>query len=380
VSLPSERLRPLDLGQIFAGAGQIMQFQQMRRAQERQQQIDAALQTGDMDRWRQLDPTGYANYASKMREGQKAELEMTKMQGQMVDDKAARTQRLSQDYLSRAQSDPRVIPNLMRLRDAAVASGKFDHFTLPGEDTADTLLEPGMVGPEAMPTRNEVRAAQTAAGADPYKGIDPDVREYMQVTGDEPGTPGFQQRFDARKLRFKKAGATNVNVGGKTMPAGEVAELADIQTASESLDQLLAVFNKKVPSTGVVEQIGSRVEGVVPNTSVSQYNDAALAAMQAVGLIMENGKLAAGDEQKYRKMFPKAGDSEETAAAKVANIKAMLATKARNRTGALSTAGFRPPTLGGNTVQPKGGSAPPTRTDPATGETRVWNGSAWVQP
>lgn len=362
MALVGDSIHPIDLAQIFAGAGNIMQLRQARAAEERQNAFRQAMQNGDMVGAQAADPGLFAKLQQQQLEEQKAGMEMAKSQGQLVDDRAARTQKLQQQYLARAQANPHELPNLMRLRDSAVNSGNFSHFALPGEDTADTQLAPGMTGPEALPGRAEVRSAQVAAGADPYAGMSGDVKDYLQrYPNDSPDVPGFGGRVDAWDRQNRKSSATNVNVGGKILPANEVGDLSDLDTAMQSVDDLLTAFKRDVGSSDVAAQIQARGEKYVPNTAVAQYQNDANVTAQTVGLILENGKLGEADLPRYKSMNPQPGDSIETAERKVAIIKELLRKKRMNRSQALGSAGYRPPAAASGAA-PGNASPPPLST------------------
>jgi hypothetical protein len=56
---------------------------------------------------------------------------------------------------------------------------------------------------------------------------------------------------------------------------------------------------------------------------------------------MEGGKLAAGDEKKYKSMLPKAGDSSERARLKTQQAIRFLDSLRDNRLKALKSGGYR---------------------------------------
>jgi hypothetical protein len=62
--------------------------------------------------------------------------------------------------------------------------------------------------------------------------------------------------------------------------------------------------------------------------------------MQAVGTILEGGKLAAGDEIKYARMLPQAGDSVDIAQQKVDGLRKLLSSLKAARVEAFRGGGF----------------------------------------
>lgn len=128
----------------------------------------------------------------------------------------------------------------------------------------------------------------------------------------------------------------------KEIPATTLEAIADSDTAIKSLDALGTKFKEKNlghwgagPAAAVSSKLGL-------SNDYTEFNDAALVAMQGVGKIMEGGKLAAGDETKYRAMLPRPGDSVERAQEKLADAKMFLAELRRNRVAILRGSGYRP--------------------------------------
>ena len=153
------------------------------------------------------------------------------------------------------------------------------------------------------------------------------------------------QQDAAAKLKAvmqKKAGGggagTKVGTTPKlaTIPAGEASSIGQMDAAMSALNDLGAAFK----ASGA-EGIGGRIEAAMPWDSKStQFEDQVLAAAQAVGTILEGGKLAAGDEVKYRKMLPAAGDSRERAAAKISNVLRLLEQAKSTKIQGLGAAGY----------------------------------------
>lgn len=157
--------------------------------------------------------------------------------------------------------------------------------------------------------------------------------------------------FRERQLKSQEARAAAHNQAmidaaatGKTLPAGEVKDLGDIDTAIGALDGLLENFN-----TTTSGGLGGRANALATDTLGLQGTDTALyyaskrPVQQAVGTILEGGKLAAGDERKYDNMFPKPGDSPEVARKKVDDLKSILARVKSGRMKSFGGAGYKTP-------------------------------------
>jgi hypothetical protein len=195
------------------------------------------------------------------------------------------------------------------------------------------------------------------------------------LTGLRRTDPGFREAYSRlyqqdRNDRLNRAKAA----GGKDLPVSAVQDIADAGTAGAVLDDLLASFKKNAASGGVVQSAKTRIMAEVPNTDVSNYAKEAGVGAQVVGSFLEGGKLAESDYDRYKSFLPQPGDSIETAEKKVANVKRMIERRAASRSQSLGGAGYKVPGQAQQKNKPTG----PTRTDPETGETRVWDGTAWV--
>lgn len=128
----------------------------------------------------------------------------------------------------------------------------------------------------------------------------------------------------------------------RPLPATETRELADFAVAEGELDSLLASFEKRNMAgalSGMAAKGGEMLG--MKGTESAAYMADARRAMQAVGTILEGGKLAAGDELKYRRMLPEAGDSLEIARGKVSGLKKYLSDLKAKRTEAFRAGGFQ---------------------------------------
>lgn len=149
-----------------------------------------------------------------------------------------------------------------------------------------------------------------------------------------------------RVLAFgKDARAEAKAAKGKDLPPTTVEGLADLPVAQEALDRLgdsftsLEMGSTQARASNMLPTAVGRALG----TDVSKFQSEALLAMQGVGKIMEGGKLAAGDEVKYRAMLPQAGDDEALAKQKLSNAKAFLQSLVDRRLSALKSAGYNVP-------------------------------------
>ncbi len=337
--------QPMNIPALFMAAQQMrlgkqqeqqnqLQLSGLMEDRERQQKSRAALEADDFATYAKYDPQGAIKIQESRQSLAKTKLGMAKDAQEISTKRTAENRAFQQNLLSAMQAGA-PIEVVRKTRDDAVASGNYDHFDLPGEDRSDLFND--VVPNEVRP--NDITVAQRMAGvAPPTK---PGSVLEFEYAKDHPD-------YDAREIALAtaKSPKTNISVGGKDLPAGQVNELADYQTAIQSLDTLQESFRKLVPSDSTFDQIVSRAKSAIPNTPEAQYGDAVLAAQQVIGYILENGKLVGQDEAKYRAMLPKAGDSFETVRMKVNNVKQLLLSKGGNRGLALQSSGYRKPTKG----------------------------------
>lgn len=131
---------------------------------------------------------------------------------------------------------------------------------------------------------------------------------------------------------------------GQTLPASTVTELAGLPAAERQVDELVSEF-KRLGMGGTAGRAGATVTDALKlqSTDAAEYQAAARRAMQAAGTILEGGKLAAGDEVKYQRMLPQAGDSPEVVAQKADGMKRFLRELASGRIESLKKAGYNAP-------------------------------------
>lgn len=184
-----------------------------------------------------------------------------------------------------------------------------------------------------------------------------------------------KQQADADTARANATGA-----GAGHVPATVITELADFKTAQTALSELGNTFKKlKLDTTSAkASSLLPDSVGRALGTDVSQYNSDALVAMQSVGKIMEGGKLAVGDEAKYKSMLPKPGDDEKVAENKINQAKDFLHSLYDGRVAALKSAGYNIDRPKGATPSASQTAEPPIHQNPITKEKIKWNGTAWV--
>lgn len=204
------------------------------------------------------------------------------------------------------------------------------------------------------------RAEMERASAEAKRKADLDQRDFdYRKTNDQLNR---EQRDRHSKATLALAGRTlenKENNEGRLAPA-VIEKLGGFETAKAELDDLMGDFEAKG-----MDDKSTYLTSKIPNTKASQYGEKALATMQSVGYNLEGGKLQKSDEEKYERLMPKRGDSQETARAKIATLKNMLDRKRATLEGDLQRSGYKV-----NTGGPSPGTSVKLK-DKASGETHT---------
>jgi hypothetical protein len=198
---------------------------------------------------------------------------------------------------------------------------------LVGADGKYYRLDPvtGMATPVQTPEGVDVSKPQQQP-----KPENPEKNRHLKLTND--------------RLESQLKNAANKEGAGKQLPTSALDELAGIDTALGQLSDLESVFK----STGQAG-LGGKVGGIateklgLQGTEAAKYEAAAAAVRQGVGKILEGGKLAAGDEAKYKNMLPKPGDSLDVLTQKAASLKSFLSKLKSDRISTYEQGGYAAP-------------------------------------
>lgn len=169
-----------------------------------------------------------------------------------------------------------------------------------------------------------------------------------------------QRHLDRREENSVLAGQRAAADAGKqpTVPAGEAAEVGELSAAEKMIDDLSTEWDKKAAAPG------SGVLAKIPGTTAAQYGDNQLAKAQAIGTILEGGKLTDADLYgKYMKLVPEASDGPERKAAKIMQLRKIVQEKRAAKVKGLTQAGYK--TQGFEVAPPE--SAPAAEGPPPPG-------------
>jgi len=168
------------------------------------------------------------------------------------------------------------------------------------------------------------------------------TRKQDQTKEQQVGLDIQKREVESLKLSKEMAGL----LGGETTPAkiapaGEVAKLADYDSATKMMDEVGGLLQEK---EGLFGPIRGRVSTLSPWASNPRAADAQLkTAAQIVGRAMEGGVLRKEDELKYREMLPKLTDTPELARQKIENVKNQLQTQRSTRSKQMREVGYDVP-------------------------------------
>lgn len=142
--------------------------------------------------------------------------------------------------------------------------------------------------------------------------------------------------------RRHKGNGSNQEKGPKALPPSALAELSQYDVAAQQVNELFDTFGS-LNQSGALAKAGARATNMLglQNTDAAAYNAKAAPVRQAVGTILEGGKMAAGDEEKYRKMLPEIGDSPEVAAGKRKALLDFLSSGKARKMEAYKSGGYK---------------------------------------
>jgi hypothetical protein len=165
---------------------------------------------------------------------------------------------------------------------------------------------------------------------------------YRDKLGQDQANKEADRALRARQVATEEQKVAQTADKKQKITGTEAQGLADFQTALDAVDRLSAAHASAGAGglSGYLLGIAGDKTGGLIGGKVKEFNDLALATQQAVGKILEGGKLAAGDEVKYRKMLPKAGDSAEVVRNKAEALKTLLNDSYRNRVTFLRRSNF----------------------------------------
>ena len=139
----------------------------------------------------------------------------------------------------------------------------------------------------------------------------------------------------------------------RQLAATDVKELAEIDVAMGQLDDLSKRY-EALNLGGLAGRAGAFATSTLglTDTDAARYAARARIVQQGIGKILEGGKLAAGDELKYREMLPKPGDGPLVLKEKTDAMRDYLSDLKSKGISAFGAAGFQVPGAAPVAAQP----------------------------
>lgn len=157
-------------------------------------------------------------------------------------------------------------------------------------------------------------------------------------------TAAAMQAMAGANFGLRKQEAAATDAARTRLGEGTISGLAALPVAEAEVDKVVEAF-QRLNMGGAGGRAGSAVTGLLglQDTDSAEFNAVALQAMQAAGKILEDGKLQAGDELKYKRMLPQAGDSNQVLKTKASGLKSYLRELASTKAKGFKDAGYTVP-------------------------------------
>jgi hypothetical protein len=147
------------------------------------------------------------------------------------------------------------------------------------------------------------------------------------------GITSKQRLHEAEVLANVKASAPDKQ---PTVPGGQAADIGQLDAAEKMIHDLSKEWDQKVSGAG------SGLFAKIPGTTAAQYSDNQLAKAQAIGTILEHGKLTDADlYNKYMKLVPEASDSPERKTGKIEQLLRLVQQAKASQIQGLTQAGYK---------------------------------------
>lgn len=121
---------------------------------------------------------------------------------------------------------------------------------------------------------------------------------------------------------------------GAQVPGSVAADLGQFDSALAMADDAKKSYDAKA------SQAGSRVIAYIPGSEANQYEKERDVTAQAIGTILEGGKLTEPDYARYKAMLPSPSDTNSVADAKIAALKNLIEQKRKGKVEGLAQTGF----------------------------------------
>jgi hypothetical protein len=152
----------------------------------------------------------------------------------------------------------------------------------------------------------------------------------------------FEEKSKAEELRIKRMEAQQ-KLGEQFKPKMLGQEQTQQLSDLDSSEQMLADLGSSIGTSNAnVGPVMGRIAGAMPyNTEAQALKAKMLTTTQLLGKALEGGKMTESDfVERYQNILPNMKDTEEVAAAKIAQLKKMIAEKRASNLGTFEQAGY----------------------------------------
>jgi len=147
-----------------------------------------------------------------------------------------------------------------------------------------------------------------------------------------------------QRARIVAAAKQKKDDEGRPLAPTALADIADADVAKKQVAGLADTFREYDMGTPTAKASAFFTEMLgLQFTDAAKFNAEAKRVQQGVGTILEGGKLAAGDDTKYRKMLLQPGDSPEIVASKTAGMVDFLEDLKAGRIKVYRAGGYKVP-------------------------------------
>jgi hypothetical protein len=130
------------------------------------------------------------------------------------------------------------------------------------------------------------------------------------------------------------AASSKTKKEGTQVPGSVAAELGQFDSAVAMADDAMKSYMEKASSPG------SSVKSWLPGSDANQYEKERNVTAQAIGTILEGGKLTEQDYDRYKAMLPSPSDTNQIAQTKVTAIKNLIEQRRKGKIQGLAQTGF----------------------------------------
>lgn len=160
------------------------------------------------------------------------------------------------------------------------------------------------------------------------------ARYEQQKLDAEEAQNAIKNRQKDREIATAAEAAKNKTREGTQVPGSVAADLGQFDSALKMADDAFSSYKSKA------SEFGSGLKSMAPGSDANQYEKERDVTAQAIGTILEGGKLTEPDYNRYKSMLPSPWDTNAVAEAKVQAIKNLIETKRQGKIEGLRQTGF----------------------------------------